>query len=90
MSKLFNNNFNNQNSVEISDSYTSTKIKNILAKKYRKKISSQLNSRTENKTMYLFNQNIKYSMNTLRKYPVYSHHYIKLIRLQESENIIKK
>ena len=75
MSKLLNNNFNNQNSVEISDSYTSTKIKNILAKKYRKKTSSQLNSRTENKTMYPFNQNIKYSMNTLRKYPIYSHHY---------------
>ena len=73
--KLSNNNFNNQNSMEISDSYTNTKIKNLLAKKCRKKTNSQLNSRTENKTLYRLNQNVKYSMNTLRKNPNYSHHY---------------
>ena len=75
MNKLSNNNFNNKYSVEISDSYTNTKIKNIIAKKRRKKTSYQLNSRTENKTLYPLNQNVKYSMNTLRKNPLYSHHH---------------
>jgi len=73
--KFYINNFNNQHSMEISDSYTTTKLKNIFAKKCKKTASSQLNSRTENKTLYPINQNVKYSMNTLRKNPIYTHHY---------------
>ena len=75
INKLSNNNLMNQHSLEISDLYTNSNIKNILAKKVRKKTNSKLNSRTENKTLYPLSQNVKYSMNTLRKNPIYNHHY---------------